>query len=610
MKFNLRHILIGLFIVLTTASAGKGTAQEFLSDLPSRATANRHPQPIPPPVTLTLPFFDDFAYKGPYPDPALWTSRDAYINNHLAIDPVSWGVATLDALNEHGTPYDTSSRNSKVWADTLMSHNIDLSSYQPGDNVVLSFYVQEGGAGFLPPRTDSIYVFFKNNNQIWERMWVNGIQNTRDFIHVRIHADDNRFLHKEFAFMFANRATKGLNNSQWHIDYVHMDANRNVANDDINDLAITQASTTLLQGYHSMPFRHFMNNPSQYLAPNLELKVRNNTASNLSIPYNYELTYNTQTLLQRSGNTNTQASSQSTNNLDNLPVSALGTIQADTFTITGTYTITDAVNLQFPRNNTLSIPYHFGNYFAHDDGTPELSYFVTMHPSYNIPAITAVKYTLEVPDTIRGFSIFLPQEVPIPRNKEFGIRIYKDLAVNGGRDEEVYEELYIYPKFQDTIFEMVHYKLERPVALPAGKFYLALVQPAGGFSDSLFVGLDISNEVTEERYFSVLGNWEPSVLPGSLLFRPIVGADFTLSTREFHLPATVAVFPNPTDGLLHIPAETPADKAIVYNNIGQVVGQFLPENSTLNLAILPSGVYYIQLCYRNSSYPVQKIIRE
>ena len=607
MKLKIRHILISFFTIMAFTGS-KGIAQEFVTGLPSRIIADR--QSVPPPVTLTLPFFDDFAYRGPYPDPALWTSRDAYINNHLAIAPVSWGVATLDALDEHGTPYDTANRNAKVWADTLMSHYIDLSSYQPGDNVVLSFYIQDGGAGFLPPSGDSIYVFFRNDNGIWERMWRSGLQSTRDFVHVMIHADDSRFLHKEFAFMFVNRATKGLNNSQWHIDYVYMDANRNITTNDINDLAITDASTTLLQRYHSMPFRHFIRNPSQYLAPSLHLTVRNNTGNSAVIPYSYTLTYNTQTLMQSNGNSNTTAQNAGTNSLDNIPAAAFGSIQADTFTINGTYNITDAVNTQFTNNNTLRIPYHFGNYFAHDDGTPELSYFVTMHQSYNIPALTAVKYNLEVPDTIRGFSILLPQEVPIPRNKEFGIRIYRDIAVNGGQDDEVYEELYIYPQFNDTIFEMVHYKLERPVALPAGTFYMALVQPAGGFSDSLFVGLDISNDATQERYFSVVGSWEPSLLPGSLLFRPIVGPDFILSAGELAGQQQAALFPNPTGGRLYIPGNMPADKAVIYNSTGQVAGQAVPADGSIDLAFLPPGIYYVQLLYRNSSYPVQKIVRE
>ena len=54
---------------------------------------------------LVLPFFDDFAYNSKIPDPARWVDKNVFINQTMAVDPPSIGVATFDGLNSNGTPY-------------------------------------------------------------------------------------------------------------------------------------------------------------------------------------------------------------------------------------------------------------------------------------------------------------------------------------------------------------------------------------------------------------------------------------------------------------------------------------------------------------------------
>jgi len=48
---------------------------------------------------LELPFFDDFSHSRIYPDPLLWEDKFAFINSTYSVDPVSIGVATLDAID-------------------------------------------------------------------------------------------------------------------------------------------------------------------------------------------------------------------------------------------------------------------------------------------------------------------------------------------------------------------------------------------------------------------------------------------------------------------------------------------------------------------------------
>ena len=55
--------------------------------------------------TTTLPFFDDFSYAGPRPDPSLWIEDDVYINDAFGLAAPSYGVATFDGVDGGGRNY-------------------------------------------------------------------------------------------------------------------------------------------------------------------------------------------------------------------------------------------------------------------------------------------------------------------------------------------------------------------------------------------------------------------------------------------------------------------------------------------------------------------------
>ena len=56
---------------------------------------------------LVLPFYDDFSYAGPYPNPSLWLDQYVFVNNTKGVAPPTIGVATFDGLNQFGYPYDS-----------------------------------------------------------------------------------------------------------------------------------------------------------------------------------------------------------------------------------------------------------------------------------------------------------------------------------------------------------------------------------------------------------------------------------------------------------------------------------------------------------------------
>lgn len=602
--------------VITTTLLGAGLltlpftswGQENLGTLHRNLKVQEQPIAAPRPTALHLPFFDDFSYPGPYANPLLWKNRQVYINNHMSDDAITHGVATFDVWNEHGIPYDTTNRFATKWSDSLISNDIDLSGYTIADDLVLSFYVQQQGNGFMPHERDSIAVAFRNEIGTWVRMWANGVQTNSDYIHVRIRLEDAQYFHKSFAFAFINKGTKDINNSNWNIDYVFLNNNRNANTADINEVALLHAPTTLLKGYHQMPYSHYKQNPTKYFNTNLNIGIRNNTNNTQNIPYNFSINHGSNLLSQGAGNLTANTGNVAYTTLSGINNNYLDNITEDLFTIEGLFSIQDPTGQQ--ANDTIIQKYPFAQEFAYDDGTPELSYFLNMHTSYNIPAMTAIAYELEQADTLRGFSVFFPQETPIQWNKEFSIKVYKSIEFGGGQDEELYTEQFIYPKFSDTVNQLVYYKLERPLALPQGQFYLTLVQPAGGFSDSLYVGYDIHTDSKEKRFYNTQGFWEASTLAGSVMFRPVVGKDFVLSTQDITQTTEAILYPNPTKDVLNIKANLSITSYMIYDTQGKMVLKSAVEHNQIPMANLPSGIYMIQLSTKEGSLPLLKIIKE
>ncbi|MBN3036135.1 MAG: T9SS type A sorting domain-containing protein [Bacteroidales bacterium] len=119
---------------------------------------------------LMLPFFDDFAGEGIYPVSSLWRDSAAYINADYPVFPVSFGVATLDAIDQYGKVYKNLTTFSGL-ADRMTSRPVRLDSIydtgtmqwkplSPADSVYLSFYYQPQGRGVPPSSSDSLALDF------------------------------------------------------------------------------------------------------------------------------------------------------------------------------------------------------------------------------------------------------------------------------------------------------------------------------------------------------------------------------------------------------------------------------------------------------------------
>lgn len=612
------------------------TIKKHLEDYPSFGRNNQ----VCPVDTLLLPFFDDFANNNSiYPNCAKWQDNHVFINEAMAIEPPSIGVATFDGLSPDGTPYDQRATPAAgLPADTLTSQHLDLSGLTPTDNIFLSFFLEAEGLGDRPQVQDSFFVEFKDSADVWVTIaQYEGIDDSvstlalQAFEQIFLPINETRYLYRGFQFRFRNYASITGNNDHWHLDYVYLEDNRTNANPTQNnfgsyaDVAYTEPPNTPLQkGYTAMPWRHFAANP-----------IYNDTITLANFNHN---PCNTAGTLDRLYEVN-EVSPNSTS-LMNMPIAALPNYSCSPNSDdVQTYTTTSAWNTIVPTEKTileskLSIlfPTDFqsgssfaandtatkqtvlDNYFAYDDGVAEHRAI-----AQNIGTKVAVEYQAEVADTLRGIYFHLPYLTN--RNSEIdfiNVKVWLDSLQNEVFSRDFYKLRY------EAGFNGFHYvSIEdytgRPIPIPvqAGqKFYVGWQQAS---KNEVPIGFDKNNDARDKTFVSGGSVWENSEEKGAVMIRPLLSMvdTFTLIPIEKVETPTVElrIYPNPTQDQIYLELENNEllwdNYQIQVNNVlGQVVyqGDFV---SQLSMGDYEKGLYILTLTDMNGKIIAQrKIIKQ
>ncbi len=565
-------------------------------------------------TAATLPFFEDFTGYGVFPDNSRWLDHEVYVNNTMCQNAVSRGVATFDALNGVGYPYNPVDPFVVIYADSLTSVQIDLSTHNPGDSIYMSFFYQPQGNGFSPELGDSLLLYFKKKYGIWTKVWAKEGSTSTPFKQVMIAVNDTAYFNDEFQFRFVNIASINLNDDVWNVDYIRMNTGRNINDTAINDVATTLEPFYLLNDLTYMPYRQFLANVSGERATTQAFRVRNNYAANQNISYGYtarETTTNTP-LGNGTGTANIPAK---TEQQFSFPV------YTNTIPSPGNYDKVVFENKYFfapvsgadPReNDTIVRNQIFDNYLAYDDGTAEKSYYLNLFPT--LPGKIAIEYHLNQADTLRGVAIYFGRQVPVATQKYFSVFVNKDIAVNGGTEQPIYQEDLLIPGYADTANHFYIYKLAQPQPLSAGTFYIGTIQPALSGSDSLYIGLDVNRLGGNHLYYNVLNQWESSTISGALMIRPILGQPITgTGVSSDHVVAGNGwkVFPNPAQNFVYIdiPGSNKHTGFEITDIDGKVVlGGTNTPGVAIDISSLCSGVY---LCHLKDGIhnSAQKIIK-
>lgn len=544
----------------------------------------------------TLPFFDDFSYQSSLPNPSLWEDEQVFINNTFGQNVITQGVATFDGLNEEGRPYRPTNFGAEGFGDSLTSTPIDLSFNNPSDSIILSFWHQPQGNGFAPEIKDSLFLFFKNNNGDWNAVWQLRGTGTRPFMQAFVTVSDSQYFHANFQFRFVNYTSLNLNDDIWNIDYVEMDINRSHQDTTANDLAFTAQPTSILQRYTAMPFKHFL--PAD-LSANQEIYVRNNydVASTFTVRHRADE-------LNSSSNISTNtlspfnAIAKSNATLFN-PSYALGLSGNGPFTVQNTYTV-DPINVTDPSvNDTMITETVFDNYFAYDDGTSELAYFLT--PALNQPAKTALRFELRQADTVFGVSVFFAAQVPGSEGKFFSLVLYDSLGNTTPGDVVIHQQDLFKVQYPTKRGEFSSYRFDTPVGLGPGTYYIGITQPANFGSDSIYYGLDVNtdNNINELSY-NVNGFWFNSSVTGTVMIRPMVGASFTpTSVVETTKEKLSSIYPNPARQIVTVKNWEHWSAYEILDLNGRALRKERMTTNKIDVGSLANGTYFLK--FENSN---------
>jgi hypothetical protein len=590
---------------------------------------------------LTLPFKEDFSYPGPYPNSQLWADNYVFVNSSFALNPKTYGTATFDLLNQQGQIYPQATESSYQFrADMLTSHPIRLDSVfqpapvrlTPGDSIMLSFYYQPQGKGAAPRERDTLVLEFLRTpgyyapdtdnpgteiwiEDQWDHVWsatgksLNAFveeNNGQYFRRVVITIEDQQYFRNDFRFRFRNYGSFPYtktppnfagNAGIWNIDYITLDYGRSANDPFYYDIAFAQPAQSILRKYQSMPWSHYIINPSQHLRQRFNNYITNLDNQIHTYSYNYFI-QNRQgnNIANYFGGTRGIAPFHTHGYQDYAlhsnpvvvpnPLTPLTASQGNRFRIKHVIRI-GAQGDENTRNDTIIFNQVFDNYFAYDDGIPETGYGLVG----NAPQ-AALRFVLSHPDQLTSVNLFFNPTLNNQNQRTFYLRIWKNL------DPEtiLYQSEILSTQFEQGLSQYINYPLREPLEV-SDTIYVGWAQTSNDF---LNVGFDLSNNSRDQLFFKTHGQWLPSIQEGALMLRPVFGESFFTNVPQIATDNTsqIRLYPNPVKhDYVRLEFDNRANKNFriqVFDTSGRII--LTHENTTqIDVANLANGLYFISL---------------
>ena len=639
---NKRFVLTILFAVLFVLS---GKAQEYLTGFNGGAPQEEL-RKSERDIVATLPFFDDFTKPGYIPDQTKWQSLNVFVNSGFPKLPVNYRAATLDVIDEFGKVYSRGSSNPFI-ADSLLSVKIRLDSVDnhaltPADSLYFSFYYQPGGFGDSPERDDSLVLKFGYGYDetvfdtilqdsvtwrltAWKQMWcsegmtletfIDSLDENQYFKKVMIPIVDPCFFVEDFQILFFNYGTLPTtmypndrsNMDMWNIDFVYLDKNRSVENDTYPMVSFSNPSPTLLKRYTSMPYKHYVENPINEINSVFNMYLTDMDINAHEVRYSCEVDDN---------NSDWHYSFTDNpfiiNQYWNVGVVKDSIVMGDFIypyslpVDTTSFTIRHYVDVIDEHGDVVrgdSIVYNQGfyNYFAYDDGTPEMGYGLTPSDTY-----FAMQFKVTTPDTVSGVQMLFNRTFNNANFNFFDIVVWKD---NNGKPGQVLYTLKDQRPIWDDeqMYKFSYYEFDKTVKVNS-VFYVGIRQQ---YSKTINIGFDSSNDNHKYVFYEVGEGWKNSSFPGSLMIRPIMGKTpyYVGINENQEVAAGLNVYPNPANDFVRIEGVDAAacKEIVVYDLTGRVVKQYQYSNE-LNVSDLQNGLYMLRVVKNDGSFETDKLL--
>jgi hypothetical protein len=565
--------------------------------------------------TLGLPFFDDFStyrFAASMPDINLWqTGGGVVINNNLAVNPPSKGVATFDGLNFQGRPYSFDQRLTQFSTDTLTSKAINLKGLENA-GVYLSFFWQSTGLGEVPDATDSLVLEFKNRDTVWQVIRSLKGEALNDFKQELVAINSPGYFHSGFQFRFRALGRPSGAYDTWHMDYIYLNRGRNANDIYVRDVAITNPLGSLLRNFTAMPLEQYLANPSGQLVPEMRTSIYNLQFRGIFAPYTYEirnLTSNEQPYrfvrpvadipveARQRQEITAPVPSDLISRFSGRPL-----ILQQTFRVNAGDDASAIPPIDLRRNDTISRITVLDDYYAYDDGTAEYGVGVRQRQG-----TVACKFYVNRPDTITAVRIYFTQLESNQRGQTFVLRVWSQL--NNNQQSSVLYERSEPVKFADTLNKFIEYQL-RPAVVVSDTFFVGWQQNT---NEILAVGLDKNTNSGSQLYYNTAGEWlQNTAVQGSAMIRPVFGRVTTVgidSNESEQIASSFVLYPNPTTGI--VAWDYPDVSQIkVYDVLGREMkaSSYAPNTKTLlDLSDLANGLYVLHIKIRNRTV-IRKIL--
>ena len=609
-------IVAALLVPVVAAAQGAGQLRPLPHD-PARAArpvaAARAGARV---AAIALPFFDDFANArlGTRPDPTLWDSTSGVLRTEtFARQAPSLGTATFDGLDRYGRAY-----GGGVGAtDTLTSNSIDLTGRT---DVVLSFWWQAGGASgdsFAPGSQSSLILDFYNataafwDTQVWRRTGVNA---TTAFEQAFV-VVPARYLTGNFRFRFRARGSRQGSIDLWSVDYVLLEANRQPQPGPVRDVAFSSPLASPLQRFSAMPVWQF-NAATPTPAAELTDSVRT-TLTNLEPNPGANPT----PLADRGWLTVTDRATGAVVAVDTflnetrvvfaataqrplrapmqvaLPAAPVPATPTEKHLTTTLLLVSGELTPRTRYNDTLRARAALANYYAYDDGSPELVYSFR---NTTDPVAAAVAYDLNTADQVAGVQVYLAGDIPV--NTRLFVDVWADDPNRPGFPNQsmpLAHTSFFVPA--DTVLRRTgrwHTVSFPPVAV-SGRFYAGYSQPANTVISN--IGFDLSDSLrAQNKLFSRSRTdpWQAESFPGSLMVRALLNNNGALGVAPGFVRGASNVYPNPVSaaGGGQIRWAEPATQAPVLTDaLGRIVGRGAVGATALSVGTLAPGVYWLRV---------------
>ena len=590
--------------------------------------------------TIQLPFIEDFSYKGPFPTGKYWRDSQVYINDHFAISPPSYGVATFDNLSKKGKPYQALSGLTHNHCDSLTSNFINLKTYKNGSNTVLytlsdsiylSFFYQAQGLGDITDKSDSLVLKFKNQNGQWQTVWkVNGTK-VGGFKQVMIGIKDNQYLIPNFQMRWINYAKSTGNMNQWHLDYIRLKSSRSAKDTLVKDVAINAVPVGPLLVYESLPYKHYQANIAANKASEHKVILHNNDSNAVNVQYKCEVRNMYNQVIQ---NYPLSASARNIKKFSDSSEAFSAFTSMDTLSGKNPYIklkytivplssdIVPSIYNSIGNNNEYTKTLRFNNYLAYDDGSAEGGFGLDYGSLPAGPGYAAQRYTMFKTDTLRALSVFFNRSATDIQFKSFDFIIWKTISEPPASttSNDVILKRITMPTavYTDSLNGFTTIVLDTAIVLNQGIFYIGWQQ---NMNFMLNIGYDRNYKYLHQGgrnpnlFYNLNGYWEnvSNTITGAVMIRPIIGEALPKQTQveDQTIPIAIQIFPNPiTQGQsLQFISKSSVNYCTIYDLTGKLMqSEQVMADQSLSLKALSPGMYMVNCTLNNGQVTTTKLI--